>query len=170
MALLREIRQNLNIRRLFGKRELVIIEKQLLGVPLKRSERTRLSRDIRKKLEAIKELAQFASEFKLKKGAEIAKLVNDAKEAILESRYFSRIKQIVLFGSAVENTLTLMSDIDIAVEFTATTLKEATQFRKEMLGRMNSRIDLQVYNVLPTKIKREINKKGKILYEQQDQK
>ncbi len=170
MTLLHEIRRNPGIRKLFGKRELVIIEKQLLGVPLKRSERTRLSRDIRKKLEAIKELAQFASEFKLKKGAEITKLVNDAKEVLLESKYFSRINRIVLFGSAAENTLTLVSDIDIAVEFTTTTLKEATQFRKEMLGRMNSRIDLQVYNTLPTKIKREINEKGKVLYEQQDQK
>ena len=43
------------IRTLFGKRELEIIEKQLLGIKLSNSEKTRLSRDIRKKFEAIKE-------------------------------------------------------------------------------------------------------------------
>ena len=63
MGILNIINKNANLRKLFGKRELIIIQKQLLGVPLKNSEKTRLSRDIKKKLEAIKEIAKFSSEF-----------------------------------------------------------------------------------------------------------
>ena len=53
MRLLNTLKKDKNIRRIFGERELVIIEKQLLGVALKPSEKTRLSRDIRKKFENI---------------------------------------------------------------------------------------------------------------------
>ena len=41
MSLLRAIKENNEIRRLFGKREIDIVEKQLLGVNLSPSEKTR---------------------------------------------------------------------------------------------------------------------------------
>ena len=166
MSLLNIINKNENLRRIFGKRELVIIQKQLLGVPLKGSERTRLSRDIRKKLEAIRELSKFSSEFDLKKGAEIKKILEEAKEIIFQNKLFSRIKRVILFGSAVENKLTLNSDIDVAVEFDKITKEESTNFRKEVMGKLNEKVDIQVYNLLQNKIKKEISSKGKILYEQ----
>ena len=74
MTLLKTLAQP-EIRKLFGKRELVIIRKQLFGVPLKGSEKTRLSRDIRKKFEAIALLIPSIKEFELKKGAEIKRLI-----------------------------------------------------------------------------------------------
>ena len=46
-------------RRIFGKKEIGIILKQLEGLPLKPSELTRLSRDIKPKLEFIKEISKF---------------------------------------------------------------------------------------------------------------
>lgn len=153
------------IRKLFGKRELVIIRKQLLGVPLKSSEKTRLSRDIRKKFEAIALLIPAAKEFELKKGAEIKRQIETAKEAILETKFFSRIKKIILFGSVAENKPTLISDIDLAVEFTSLAEGEATLFRREVLGQLNERLDVQVYNQLPAKVKKEIDGKGKVIYE-----
>ena len=61
------LRQNKNARRIFGNKELEIIFKQLEGLPLKQSEKNRLSRDIKPKLEFIKEIAQFKDEFKLEK-------------------------------------------------------------------------------------------------------
>ncbi|MFH0701232.1 MAG: nucleotidyltransferase domain-containing protein [Candidatus Woesearchaeota archaeon] len=164
MTLLKIIAQP-EIRRLFGKRELVIIRKQLLGVPLKSSEKTRLSRDIRKKFEAITLLIPLAQEFELKKGAEIKRLIEKAKEIILETKFFPRIKKIILFGSVAENKPTLLSDIDLAVEFTSLAEGEATLFRREVLGQLNERFDVQVYNQLPTKIKKEIDEKGKVIYE-----
>ncbi len=170
MTLLEVIKQNKELRRIFGKKELKIIEKQLFGVRLSKSETTRLSRDIRKKFEVIKELSNFHGEFGLKKASEIKFKIQEAKEIILESRYFPKIKKIILFGSAVENQLTLISDIDIAVEFFEITSKEATKFRAEISGRVSDKIDIQVFNVLPEKIKKEIIKKGKIIYEYEQNK
>lgn len=164
MALLKTLAQP-EIRRLFGKRELVIIRKQLLGVPLKSSEKTRLSRDIRKKFEAIALLIPTAKEFELKKGAEIKRQIETGKKAILETKFFPRIKKIIVFGSIAENKSTLLSDIDLAVEFTTLAEGEATLFRREVLGQLNERFDVQVYNQLPAKIKKEIDEKGKVIYE-----
>ncbi len=165
MNLLETIKRSKNARRIFGKRELVIIEKQLSGVRLTASEKTRLSRDIRKKFEAIDELSPFASDFKLKKGIEVKRIVDETKEIILDTHLFSKIKRLLLFGSASRNELTFRSDIDIAVEFTKIDEREAFNFRKEVLGRTNSRVDVQVYNVLPEKIKKEIEKDGRTIYE-----
>lgn len=165
MALLNEIKTNKNLRKIFGSQELKIIEKQLLGVSLTDSERIRLSRDIRKKFNAIKELSKFSNEFDLKKASEIKHLIENAKEVVFESRYFSKVKRIYLFGSFIENKLTLNSDIDIAIELINTNKKEATKIRSELSGRINKRVDVQVFNLLPEKIKKEIKNKGKILYE-----
>lgn len=165
MSLLNFLKTNKNARKVFGKRELKIIEKQLLGVKLTQSEKNRLSRDIRPKLEFIKEAARFSEEFKLKKSSEIKKMIEEAKEVILNDSFFKRIKDIVLFGSAVENNLTFKSDIDIAVTFDRINLKEATLFRGRVSGRVNPRVDVQVYNILPDKIKKEIEGKGKSLHQ-----
>lgn len=163
--LLTFLKENENARKIFGKRELKIIEKQLQGIALSQSEKNRLSRDVRKKFEFIKEANKFEKEFGLKKGSVIKELIEDAKEVILESKYFPKIKKIILFGSAVENKLSFRSDIDITVKFSEINLREATKFRIYVSGRVNGKIDVQVYNILPKKIKNEIDKKGRILYE-----
>lgn len=162
-TLLNLIKKNTDLRRIFGVRELKIIEKQLLGINLTQSEKNRLSRDIRKKLEAIKELSKYEEEFSLKKGSEITRLVRDMKEDILESEYFPKIKKIFLFGSSVSNERTFRSDIDIAVEFDKITDKEAFRFRVKFSG--NKKMDVQVFNTLPEKIKKSILKNHKVLYE-----
>jgi len=165
VGLLELVRKEKDLRTLFGERELKIIEKQLLGVQLTLSERTRLSRDIRRKFRAVEKLSQFLQEFSLKKGSEIKWMIDEAKEVILESEYFSKIKKIILFGSTVENQRTLMSDIDIAVEFDEISKREATRFRVKVF--FNDKVDIQVYNVLPSKIKKEIDKKGKVVWERE---
>ncbi len=165
MSLLKFLKENENSRKIFGKRELRIIEKQLLGVNLTQSEKNRLSRDTRKKLEFISKVSRFENEFKLKKGAEIKKIIEDAKQIMLDDILYKKIKKIILYGSAVENKLTFQSDIDIAVKTDKISLSEATLFRKRVLGKVNKRIDINIYNYLPDKIKKEIDKKGKILYE-----
>ena len=164
MALLRTLKTDERARKIFGKRELKIVEKQLMGVNLTQSEKNRLSRDIRKKLGFMHDIAKFSNEFGLKKGFEIKKLMKESKEIILNDILAYKIKKIILYGSAIENKLTLLSDIDIAVEFISINLKEATLFIKRLSGRLNSRIDLQVCNVLQKKIKKEVSKKGKIIY------
>lgn len=170
MGLLKFITESREARKIFGKKEIKIVEKQMLGVNLTQSEKNRLSRDIRTKLEFIAKAARFESEFDLKKGAEIKKIVEEAKEEILKDISNSRINKIFLFGSAVENKLALQSDIDLAVEFNNIIPADATLFRKRILGKVNKRVDLQVYNILPEKIKKEIDQKGKIIYSNEQDK
>lgn len=165
MDLLRFLKENGKSRKIFGQRELKIIEKQLLGISLTQSEKNRLSRDIRQKFAFIKEAGRFEPEFALKKGAEIQKRIEEVKQAVLEDQLSKHVARIILFGSAAENKLTFRSDIDMAVVFTQITITEATLFRKRVLGKSPSRADVQVYNILPKKIQQEINKKGKVLYE-----
>lgn len=168
MGILEQLNRSANIRKIFGRRELIIIQKQLLGVKLTQSEKNRLSRDIRKKFEAIKEISQFQSDFGLKYGKEIKKAIEEAKEVILNSKYHSKIKKIILFGSTADNTRTLKSDIDIAVEFYGIDKKEATQFRIDTVKKLRDNMDIQAYNFLPEKLKNEINKKGRLIYGKTD--
>ena len=169
MNLLTFLKDNENARKIFGKRELKIIEKQLMGINLTQSEKNRLSRDIRKKFDFIKEVSRFEKEYTLKKGLEIKKIIKEAKEIILDDVLFKNIKKITLYGSVAENKLTFKSDIDIAVEFDKIDLKGATLFRKRILGKVNKRLDIQVYNHLPDKIRKEVEFKGRVLYEQQSE-
>jgi predicted nucleotidyltransferase len=168
MGLLRLLQENKDARKVFGKRELKIIEKQMLGVSLTQSEKNRLSRDIRKKLEFIAAIAVFKDEFDLKKGSEIKSMVDEAKETILADAGSSKIENIILYGSAAENSLSLQSDIDLAVKFSSISLSDATLFRKRVLGKVNKRMDVQVYNSLPAKVRKEIDVKGKTIHERKD--
>jgi len=168
VGIIKFLKENSNSRKIFGERELKIIEKQLQGINLTQSEKNRLSRDIREKLKFIKQISKFEEEFDLKKGTEIKDLINTTLDVIKGHKDFKKIKKIILFGSAVENKLTFRSDIDIAVVFDKITKREAGQFRIYVLGRVNDKMDVQVYNVLPEKIKKEIDQKGRQLYEQKN--
>ena len=168
MNLLKFLMENKNARKIFGERELKIIEKQLQGINLTQSEKNRLSRDIRKKFDFISKVSRFENDFELKKGNEIKKTIQEAKEIILEDKLKNKIKKVLLFGSVVENKMTFRSDIDIAVVFDNIDKKDAGKFRIHILGRVNDKIDVQVYNTLPKKIKDEIDKKAKVLYERKN--
>lgn len=151
-------------RRIFGKRELRIIEKQLWGLSLKQSEKNRLSRDIRKKLEFIQEASRYGEEFELKHGSKVKEIIQSAVKIIKEDMLFNRIRRIILFGSTVAKRRHFGSDIDISVEFNNIQLDEATKFRIRILGKLSDRADIQVFNVLPDKVKKEITEKGRILF------
>jgi len=166
MALLTLIK-NPSARKLFGKRELKIIEKQLWGVKLTQSEKNRLSRDIRPKFQIIRELAPHTQPENLKKGSIVKRIIEDVMEVIQENELFPQIKEIILFGSFPENKMTFRSDIDIAVKFNKINLKEATLFRIRISGHTNDKADIQVYNILPQKIKKEIDVKGKTIWKKE---
>ncbi len=164
MSLLAFLKSNENARKIFGKRELKIIEKQLQGINLTQSEKNRLSRDIRKKLEFIKEASRFEDEFKLKKSSEIKKLIDETKEAILNDKLAPRIREIWLAGSAADNTLTFRSDVDIAVLFDKIDKEEAFRFRIRTSRDFSEKVDVQVLNVLPEKIQKSMCENHKVLY------
>jgi predicted nucleotidyltransferase len=115
-------------------------------------------------LDFIKEVARFSEEFDLKKASIAKKIIGDAVETILGDELSGKINKIVVYGSMVENALTLRSDIDIAVIFGRIDVADATAFRKRVLGRVPMRVDVQVYDLLPEKIKKEVDAKGKVIY------
>ncbi|MFH1315937.1 MAG: nucleotidyltransferase domain-containing protein [Candidatus Woesearchaeota archaeon] len=164
MDIIQLLKNEETARKVFGKREIKIIEKQLLGINLTQSEKNRLSRDIRKKFEFIEKASRFSDDFNLKKGKKNKKEIEEAKEIILQDKLIDQIEYIFLFGSVVENKISFRSDIDIAIKFFRITQREATEFRKRIHGRVNERIDIQVYNYLPDKIRKQINNKGRILF------
>ena len=162
------LKHNKDARRIFGKKELEIISKQLDGFPLTQSERNRLSRDIRPKLDFIKEIAKLDDKFDLKKNANNLILIEKVVQLILQDELKDKIKAIFLFGSHVKGTVTKRSDIDICVVFTSISLEEATKFRIRIAGEFSEKADIQVFNILPQKIKRSIAGNHKVLYKRDD--
>lgn len=162
MSLRKCISENPDMRLLFGKKEIEIIQKQLLGIALTPLERMRLSRDIRKKLKAIKEISKYQEEFDLKKAQEIKKIINESKETI--SKIFPDIVQeIILYGSYALKNPIKGSDIDLALKLKETKFSP-TKIRAILLGSLNSKVDLQIFSQLPKKIQTEINKHGRVIY------
>ncbi|MCA9488077.1 MAG: nucleotidyltransferase domain-containing protein [Nanoarchaeota archaeon] len=161
MALINYLAKNRNARAIFGEKEIDIIKKQLMGLPLTASEKTRLSRDIKRKLKSIKELSRYESEFELKKSQEINSIIDESKEIILENS--NDVKEIILFGSYATNEQTKDSDVDIALKIKNSNIS-STRLRALLMGKLNSKVDLHIYSDLPNKVKLEIDSKGKIIY------
>ncbi len=169
VGFLKFLQSNPDARKVFGKRELKIIEKQAWAVELTQSEKNRLSRDIRKKLEFIEKIARFSDAFKLKKGASVKEKVNQVVETIQKDPLAAKIKRIWLFGSTVQKTRSLgHSDVDIAVEFDDITPRDALVFRRRVLGNFDERVDVQVLNALPKEVQTEIREQGSVLHERSD--
>jgi len=163
MALKTYLEKNKEARLLFGKGELEIIQKHLIGVPLTPSEQTRLSRDIRKKFKVISELSKYKEEFSLKKSQEIKRIIEETKEEIIKE-VGSNLKEVLLFGSYARGDVSKKSDIDLAIVLKKTDLKTSTRLRATLSGGIDSKVDIQIYNNLPTKIKKEIDKDKKVIY------
>ncbi len=166
---LEKLLQKKDARRIFGKKELEIIFKQLDGSLLTQSEKNRLSRDIRPKFEFIEQAADFASEFRLRKNQNNMVMIDKAVDVILGDELNDEILSILLFGSFADKTSTKRSDIDICVVFRKDiSLKKATRFRAKVSGNLPEKIDIQVFNILPQKLKRSIARNHRILYRSSD--
>lgn len=165
MNLIEFLKENENTRKIFGRAELSIIEKQVNGFELSQSEKNRLSRDIRKKFEFIKEANQFKDSFRLEKNHINKNIVKKAVDIILKDEISKKIDSVLLFGSFADNTFTPWSDIDICVVFKEISLREATEFRIRVLGEVSEKVDIQVFNNLPQKVKSEIIKNHKVLHQ-----
>ena len=169
MSLKEFLKNNRNARKVFGRKELEIILNQLEGTQLTQSERNRISRDIKPKLEFIKGIAKFEDEFKLEKNQDNLRLIEQAVNTILNDNLSRNINAILLFGSFADNSFTKSSDIDICVVFKKDlSLKDATEFRIRVSGELAEKADIQVFNILPQKIKRDIARNHKVLYRENE--
>ncbi|MBU2576792.1 MAG: nucleotidyltransferase domain-containing protein [Nanoarchaeota archaeon] len=153
--------KNPSMRKLFGKKEIEIIQKQLFGISLTPSEQTILSRDIRKKFLVIKELGSCQEDFNLKKGILPIQIVQRVKNRILNSVYKKNIKKMIWFGSFVSGHVTFSSDVDLSVEFDEISLKDSLKFRA--FASQENMLDVLVYNHLPKKLKNEVDN-GRVIY------
>ncbi len=169
LSLERFLKKSKEARKVFGKRELEMISKQLQGFDLTQSEKNRLSRDIRPKFKFIKDCARFEDSFDLKKNKTNQETIDETLEILINDKSAKDFEKILLFGSFADKTFIKRSDIDICVIFkNKISLKEATQFRIRIAGQVNDKVDIQVFNILPQKIKRDIMKKHKVLFEEKD--
>src|SRR3989338_9990654 len=154
-----------NARRIFGRKEIEIMLRQIDGLRLTQSEKNRLSRDIRPKLKFISKIADFKDDFRLEKNQNNERLIQRAVEAILKDEFCKKLRAVLLFGSFADNSFTKSSDIDICAVFKENiSLKESTKFRVSVSGELPEKVDIQVFNVLPQKVKRAIARNHKVLY------
>ena len=70
---------------------------------------------------------------------------------------------IILYGSAVKENMSSLSDIDIAV-FYKGDKGERFQFRMKILGRVSNIFDIQTFQDLPLYIQKDIMSTGDIIY------
>ena len=163
------LENNQNARKIFGKKELEIIKKQLEGTTLKQSEKNRLSVNIKPKLRFIEQASNYKDEFSLSKNQDNKNLIKNAINYILKDELKENISAILLFGSFADKTQTPMSDIDLGIIFKKEiSSKESTLFRMRLLGEVSKKIDLQIVNTLPSKIRKSIARKHKVLYKTKD--
>ena len=152
-------------RKVFGEKEIGIMLNQIEGKTLSQSEKNRLSRDIRPKLKFIGECSAFVEFFRLEKNIANKLIIDDSTRKILNDSLSAKISSILLFGSFADGTFNKNSDIDIAVVFEeGVPYKEASLFRKRLMADLNGKVDLQVFEQMPLKIKKGIAKNHKILF------
>ena len=65
---------------------------------------------------------------------------------------------------AFQRLFRIMPDIDIAVEFIRISKNEAFDFRRNVMSQLPDKVDIQVFNLLPNKIKKSILKNHRVLY------
>ncbi len=168
MNLLSFLDNSAGARLVFGKKELEIIHKQLLGMRLKQSERNRLSKFIRPKLRFIAECSVFKNEFVLARRSKLKKVLTAVLGAVLEDRIGKNAVAVLLYGSFADGTANKFSDVDIAIVFSEITHREASAFEVRVGAKLPELVDLKVFNVLPLRVKKSLVANYKVLYKTRD--
>ena len=73
-----------------------------------------------------------------------------------------RIKFMMLYGSSANGKKSKLSDIDICVYYDDNK-KNSFKFRKKLLGMVNNKFDVQIFQNLPLYVKKEILG-GRVIY------
>ena len=93
---------------------------------------------------------------------EIENLIEEFLEEIKKSEFFSKIEFIVLFGSYLSDYHLDDSDVDICL-YIKDNQKNLANFRLNLLKKFSDKLDVQIYQLLPTYIQVEVLK-GKFIY------
>ena len=150
-------------RLIFGKKELEIIKKQLLGLQMTQSERNRLSKFIRPKLQFMEKCVEFKQEFELIRKEKFKLILSQTLNACLEDKLGKNICAILLFGSHVDETAIWRSDIDIAVIFDED-ISSRDQIDFTLRLQIPEIVQISIFNSLPIYVKASLIKNYKVLY------
>ena len=93
---------------------------------------------------------------------EINQLVKDFLELLRDTKYFSKIDFIILYGSSLGLYHLDDSDIDICL-YIDDEENNLSTIRLELLKKSNEKFDIQMFQLLPLYVQIEVLK-GKILY------
>ena len=74
-----------------------------------------------------------------------------------------KLRFIILYGSIVKGKMTNLSDIDIAVYY-HDDKKERFKFRMKVLGRIDDKFDVQIFQDLPLYVQKDIVSSGEVIY------
>ncbi len=89
---------------------------------------------------------------------DLKKTVDAALRKMRQVVGFSRVRFIILYGSAAEGHMTSDSDIDLCIDYNGPR-DDASRFRHAVLSLLSSdRIDVQVFQLLPLYVRVEILK------------
>lgn len=153
-------------RKVLGAREIIIIRRQLLGLPLTQSERNRLSRDIRPKFRFIAACSELTTdELELKAGQTIKCIIDKSVRAIREDEVFPDILAIVLFGSHADGTAIWRSDIDIGILFREEpSVESGTKALIRLYGEIPDKVEVTIINHLPIRIRATLARNHRLLW------
>lgn len=76
---------------------------------------------------------------------------------------FSRVKFIMLYGSAAVGKEAKFSDVDLCLYYLADKPEDMSRFRLKLLSKLPEGFDVHVFQQLPPYVKREVLK-GKLVY------
>lgn len=98
--------------------------------------------------------------------SEIKKRITEILEQLRETRIFSKIEFIILYGSSLSSYHLEDSDIDICF-FINEERKKLSEIRLGLLKKFNGNIDIQIFQLLPLYVQIEVLK-GEILYKKNE--
>lgn len=93
---------------------------------------------------------------------EIEQLTNNFLERLENSKFFSKIEFVILYGSSLSLYHLEDSDIDFCI-YINEKKKELSNIRLELLKMFSERFDIQIFQLLPLYVQIEVLK-GKVLY------
>ena len=98
---------------------------------------------------------------------EIKKRIPEILEQLKETRIFSKIEFVILYGSSLSSYHFEDSDIDICL-FIDEERKKLSEIRLGLLKKFSGNIDIQIFQLLPLYVQIEVLK-GEILYKKNEE-
>lgn len=99
---------------------------------------------------------------------DITSIQKAVQKVVKQQRFARNIKSVSVFGSAVRGEMNAKSDIDLIVEFFQTmSLLDRAGLKVDFEKALNKKVDLLTPKVIHPRLKKEILRSAKKIYERQ---